>query len=277
MIDLINRASLILGLRFFFYKNKEGGTRLQRRPSDAGALKKGYEKKSVACLVGLPKTGHTSISENLKNMSLEWREENPSPERMFAYCSDHHLFLSDEEKNHQHFHKSEFVKAKQTMKQHLRKYSLSHDDVLYFAFVRNPFDQVYSAWRESGERWGCGLSLEDYIEKAMDFYENEKKPKDGIEASQFWHIRPQYNNLLDEDNKVGVDFIFKFESIEKDFLKLVEVMKKHPIEDDSLLLHRNKKEDYLKRRNGGSLQFYTQKAKDLVKEFYKQDFLYFNY
>lgn len=285
MIDFINKTTLSLNLRFFLYKNSKGEMRVQYRPSEKGLLKKGHEEKTVACLVGLPKTGHSTAREKLKGMSPEWKMDVPSPSEMFIYASDHHLFggavpLSSErgiEKMQEWFHKTEFEKAKRTMECVLEKHSLTHDDVLYFSFVRNPFDQAYSAWREAQYTHSCQLDFQDFIEKSIDFYTNKKKPKDIREASQLWHLRPQYENLLDEDNKVGVDFVFKFEKIEEDFKALFNIIKKRPQNDDSLLIHRNKRPDSEERRNGSSLRFYNEKTEALIREFYRQDFLYFCY
>ncbi len=280
MIDLINKATLLFKLRPFLYKNSEGQTSFQYRPLEKGLVKEGYEKKVVACLVGLPKTAHSSIDEKLKTFTREGMRDAPSSSEMFAYSSDHHLFAPNEsrlEKMRERFHESEFSKAKRTMKNVLEKYSLTHDDVLYFSFVRNPFDQAYSAWREASETWANNLDFQDFAEKCIDFYSNKKKPKDMPEACQLWHLRPQYENLLDEDNKIGTDFIFKFENLEEDYKTLYNVINKRAEDTGDQLIHRNQKHDSKERRNGSSIRFYNEKTIKLIKDFYKQDFLYFNY
>jgi len=280
VIDLINKATLLFKLRPFLYKNSEGQTSFQYRPLEKGLVKEGYEKKVVACLVGLPKTAHSSIDEKLKTFTREGMRDAPSSSEMFAYSSDHHLFAPNEsrlEKMRERFHESEFSKAKRTMKNVLEKYSLTHDDVLYFSFVRNPFDQAYSAWREASETWANNLDFQDFAEKCIDFYSNKKKPKDMPEACQLWHLRPQYENLLDEDNKIGTDFIFKFENLEEDYKTLYNVINKRAEDTGDQLIHRNQKHDSKERRNGSSIRFYNEKTIKLIKDFYKQDFLYFNY
>lgn len=280
MIDFINKATLLLKLRPFLYKNLEGRIKLQHRPSGKGLVKEGYEKKVVACLVGLPKTAHSTIDERLKTFTREGMRDAPSSSEMFTYSSDHHLFVSNEsslENMRKRFHESEFSKAKRTMKNVLEKYSLTHDDVLYFSFVRNPFDQAYSAWREASGTWANDLDFQDFVEKCIDFYSNKKKPKDMAEASQLWHLRPQYENLLDEDNKIGTDFIFKFENIEEDYKTLYKLINKRAEDTGDKLIHRNQRRDSNERRNGSSIRFYNEKTIKLIKDFYKQDFLYFNY
>ena len=95
--------------------------------------------------------------------------------------------------------------------------------------------------------------------------------------SQLWHLRPQYENLLDEDNKIGTDFIFKFENIEEDYKTLYNVINKRAEDTGDQLIHRNQRCDSKERRNGSSIRFYNEKTIKLIKDFYKQDFLYFNY
>ena len=276
MIDFVNEVMKSLSVGFFLYKNNEGGVRLQRKPSDTGELGEGRGAQSLICFVGLPKTAHTSISERMINMGSEWQGGTPSSRRAFTYSSSHYLCSDNLALLRKNFHKSEFIKAKKTMEEHLNKFSLTHDDIFYFTFVRNPFDQAFSAWRESSDRWGCKLSFEDYIKKAMDLHSRGKPPRNFREASQFWHIRPQYENLLDEQNKVGVDAIFRFEKLEEDFRTLFKLILKKD-EGSSLGIHRNRKEDPSQRRNGSSLRFYNEKTEALIREFYKQDFLYFCY
>ena len=83
------------------------------------------------------------------------------------------------------------------------------DSYFKFSFVRNPWDRIVSEYKYRG-----------YPQK-FDFktYLFKKLPKDGW-SDQYRHIIPQHDFLFDDEGNLLVNFIGKFENLQKDFDKV---------------------------------------------------------
>ena len=129
-----------------------------------------------------------------------------------------------------------------------------------FCFIRNPWDRLFSHYRFRKRR----LKSQDLAHyKTFEHwlnYELFENPKIG-------HLRPQLEWIKDEQGRIDMDFIGKFEQLQADFeiicqrnqlqLSLPHYEKSHPAID------------YKKQ--------YTPEMIDLVGKFYQEDIAYFQY
>lgn len=143
-----------------------------------------------------------------------------------------------------------------------------------FSFVRNPFDRLLSAYRflSSG-----GVSDEDKYNqiKYFDAFPSfENFVENGLNEkvmSSVIHLLPQKNFLTLRSNALGIDFVGRYESFEKDYRALQETLnvdhqKTIPWENKS-----NNSERY------GYRDFYTNSMRCKVEELYKDDLLLLDY
>ena len=136
-----------------------------------------------------------------------------------------------------------------------------------FAFVRNPFDRIVSAFHYLKQGGGNTIDknfADEHLKDCLDFRSFVLALKNDTfkEKILSWmHFVPQYIYVCDEDKNVLVDFLGKFESLEEDFSRLLELL--------------NRKEDLSKANKSKHLSFekyYDDMAFAVVKELYKDDF-----
>ena len=122
-----------------------------------------------------------------------------------------------------------------------------------FAFVRNPYEVVVSAWD---------------FEKIKDFdIYVEQQIFTGL---QICARRSQYDHLSDEEGNLLVDFIGRYENFAEDFYKIIEA-----IEVPLLLIpKRNIKKE---RKTQDYRKYYTPLSREIVEEKYKKDLEFFGY
>ena len=151
------------------------------------------------------------------------------------------------------------------------------DSLFKFSFVRNPYSRIVSEYL-----------YRNYLHhhSFRDFILN-KLPQPGWD-DQYRHVMPQYDMLHDSEGHLLVDYVGRFESLQKDF---DEVCSRLGIED-SELPHRNpsnKKSRNLKRRFRNSLfrngendkrhytDFYDDETLEAVNRLYRKDIETFGY
>ncbi|ECW8954352.1 alpha-2,3-sialyltransferase [Campylobacter lari] len=140
-----------------------------------------------------------------------------------------------------------------------------------FSFVRNPYDRVVSAYHylknDSPDpcdiEWGKlnirDLEFEEFVLKLQD---EEFKQK--ILTKN--HFSFQYEYLCDENMNVLVDFIGRFEQLNSDFKKILNILKRK----DSLI-HVNKS------KHCNYKDYYNCETYKIIREIYKNDFEIFDY
>ena len=138
-----------------------------------------------------------------------------------------------------------------------------------FSFVRNPFDRLYSAYKflnEGGMNHLDKLAFQTFLSEFEDFEDfilnglNEKL------IYQITHFIPQHEYLCDKSGSILVDFIGRFENLDKDILLLSKKLNKN-IE----LNHHNynDKSDYK--------EVYTDEMIYKVNQIYQKDIDIFKY
>lgn len=125
-------------------------------------------------------------------------------------------------------------------------------DYFSFAFVRNPFDLMVSFWFTSG----CKLEFDEFVSNQL---------KIEIVPATRW---TQHEYLTDNKGNLLVDFVGKFENLVEDFEKIISKIGVPLMHFPKLNIGKNR--DHHK-------EYYSKQSKELVKEYYKKDLVFFGY
>ena len=198
-----------------------------------------HEHKCI--FVHIPKAGGTSIE-----FALDMRRK------------DHNTFFgfADPDYVKKHALSSNFL-------QHLKLQELSSllpakvfSNYFKFAFVRNPWDRVLSNYFDKTHSIPFGyqnVSFEKFVYKLKDIHDT--------------HVQPQCRFLIDQDNNIGVDFVGKYENLNKDWEKVCD---KLGIKNRGLpYKYCNIRKHYV--------SYYTKKTRKIVAETYHEDIDLFKY
>jgi len=122
-----------------------------------------------------------------------------------------------------------------------------------FAFVRNPFDVVASAWDREVYK-----SFDEFLEKRI------------LTGIEICGRRSQYEHLSSEDGTLLVDFVGRFENLAADFYKVINAIEV-PL---MMLPKRNmrkegKDQDYRK--------YYTASSRKIIEKIFEKDLKHFGY
>lgn len=138
-----------------------------------------------------------------------------------------------------------------------------------FAFVRNPWDRLYSAyrylkaggWNDNDKAW-----FRDNVSHlpSFDHFVNDWLSQDHLHAHM--HFRPQYEFICDRRGRVLVDYLGYFETLSDDFNIVAE-----KIGSEARLAHRNAspRDDYRRA--------YTPETRQIVAQLYARDIELFGY
>jgi hypothetical protein len=139
------------------------------------------------------------------------------------------------------------------------------DSFFKFAFVRNPWDRLFSAYSflERGGRnehdvaWAkTYLDRYDHFGEFVKDWVNQQNVRLGL------HFRPQLDFLCGSDGRIGVDFIGHFENIDEDYEKI-----RRRIGAGGALeaanVTKGERRDYR--------DFYDERSKAIVAEVYRPD------
>ena len=135
-----------------------------------------------------------------------------------------------------------------------------------FAFIRNPYDKIVSAWKYINK-----LSLEPITFK--DFL----KSKDTCTSYTYFHaFITQYEQLLNIDNELKIDFFGKFEELNDN---LANILLK--INLDEKINHANVIKNSIKFNSSGNtinyIGYYTNELIQIVNELFEIDFIKFGF
>ena len=146
----------------------------------------------------------------------------------------------------------------------VREYSNVPDSAFKFSFVRNPWDRLISAFACQTINKYAGR---DKFREFVYFHCNKpgKYPAVGVYED---HFLPQWHFLLDNSDKIGVDYIGRFEWLQRDWsqvCKWLGVRRELPHE-------RKGNRDY-----SCYMKYYTSETWDIVGRLYKRDVDLFGY
>ncbi len=160
--------------------------------------------------------------------------------------------------------------------------SFNFKEYYKWCFVRNPWERAFSAWDFHIKLKQRGI---DTFEKFINILHKEKhkitnlphvswssvseRTKiNGFKDIQRIHFFPMLS-LLKIDNKIQMDFIGKYENIEKDWIKIRDTVAP---DQDKTLPHFHNRKDPLPYAS-----HYTPTLRDKVGEIYQEDIEYFGY
>ena len=140
-----------------------------------------------------------------------------------------------------------------------------------FAFVRNPWDRLASAYMFMK---GGGAHEKDRLwsEKTLTEYESfESFVKNGLQKDEIqdWpHFRPQVDFLKGQNGKLELDFIGRFENLREDFNHIRDHL---GLSGDLLFINKTKtkREPYS--------TYYSDELREIAARVYKEDIEAFDY
>tara|TARA_B100000780_G_scaffold135191_1_gene94710 strand:- start:3217 stop:3888 length:672 start_codon:yes stop_codon:yes gene_type:complete len=147
--------------------------------------------------------------------------------------------------------------------------NIKNEKYFSFTFVRNPFDRLYSAYKflqNGGMNHLDKLVFQTHLSEFNDF---EDFILNGLNRKLIYkitHLIPQHEYLCDKKGSILVDFVGRFEHLERDILLLSTILSK-----DIKLSHHNynKKLDYR--------EAYTSEMINKVNQIYQKDIDIFKY
>ncbi len=138
-----------------------------------------------------------------------------------------------------------------------------------FAFVRNPWDRLFSAYRflRKGGFGSMDAAISRKVRRYATFEDFVLAIANTSLMSEVIHLRPQ-TYFVQVGRAIPLDFIGRFETLEEDFCKLSEILgvqvglPKSNVSGDGF---------------AGYRQAYTSKSKDVVARIYRSDIRAFGY
>jgi chondroitin 4-sulfotransferase 11 len=139
------------------------------------------------------------------------------------------------------------------------------DKAYKFTLVRNPWDKVVSHYeyrlkRNKTEVASRNISFPEWVKKT---YGQDKDPFYYNNPKSF---QPQVEWLKDDEDKISVDFVGKFESINEDFNQIKSV-----IGLDAELPHLNAS------KRAGYQTYYDDETREIVAHWFREDIEVFGY
>lgn len=141
-----------------------------------------------------------------------------------------------------------------------------------FTFIRNPWDRLVSAYSflkqggmdEADKIW-ANENLSEF-DSFRSFVLALKKSNFKAKILKWNHFKPQYLFLLNENGKIEVDFIGRYENLNEDYEKIrMKLGKKNKLN----FLNKSNRKDYT--------EYYDNELVEIVYNIYKKDINLFNY
>ena len=147
--------------------------------------------------------------------------------------------------------------------------NIKNEKYFSFAFVRNPWDRLYSAYKFL-EKGGINIHDKNAYEMYLSQYKNfEDFVINGLDQKiiyEITHFTPQSEFICNNKGGVLVDYLGKFESLNQDIITLSKELKTEVIIGHH---NSNSKQDYT--------NVYTDRMIAKVQDIYKKDIDIFNY
>ena len=129
-----------------------------------------------------------------------------------------------------------------------------------FAFVRIPYDRIVSYYYYYSKQRNL-KTFEDFVLKYV-------RDKEKLSHHDFWYKQTPW--LCDMNGNIAVDFIGKFEKLERDFNEITKKVIGKPLYNELPHLKKSEKKKPYE-------SYYTDKLRDIVYQECKEDFDNFNY
>jgi chondroitin 4-sulfotransferase 11 len=158
------------------------------------------------------------------------------------------------------------IKHHQTAREVIARIGRDKWDKAYkFTLVRNPWDKVVSHYEYRRKRNKTALASNEipFREWVRKTYGQDKDPFYYNNPKAF---QPQVEWLKDDDGKITIDFIGKFESINEDFRQI-----RNAIGIDAELPHLNAS------KRSGYRHYYDDESREIVSKWFQEDIELFGY
>lgn len=150
-----------------------------------------------------------------------------------------------------------------------------------WAFVRNPFDRIVSAYEDCPEIFPHAPTFDQFIKQiychrqeleGLKFLRETAVPRFGFPIGRL-HFQPMHLLLSDPDGWLRCHFLGRFEKLAADFYEIQKRLgqKREP------LAHKNRRANKPNRRASKWQDLYTPELVEMVAEIYAKDFELFNY
>lgn len=141
-----------------------------------------------------------------------------------------------------------------------------------FAFIRNPWERLVSEFYFY--RYDKEMTFKHFVFNAL--------PEKSDYTDKYRHILPQYDFIYDKNGNQLVDFIGRFETLEKDFNTVCKTLKIKNTELPHVKPAAAKKSAMLTPESSSQTRshysdYYDEETKDQVARLYEQDILTFHY
>jgi len=149
-------------------------------------------------------------------------------------------------------------------REYINKLGKEYSQYFSFSVVRNPWDRMVSLYffgKQKNKSW-C-KKFKDFNKWIQYITQQNAKWK------RYWN---QFDWLKDHNDNINIDFIIRFENIDKDWLKLCKKIKCKPQQ----LPHINKTKKRKRKRKDYRF-YYNDKSIELIGEKYKKDIEIFDY
>jgi len=133
------------------------------------------------------------------------------------------------------------------------------DTYFKFAFVRNPWDRVYS--------WYRNVMRDELHQKELSISGDSSFPEFVQNHLDVWALKPQLSWITDEKGEIAIDYIGKFETLEDDYRFICEKVGK-PAEELPKALHYG---------TASYREAYDSSTKALVAEKYAEEIQHLGY
>lgn len=168
------------------------------------------------------------------------------------------------------FDGGEFKAQHNTITYYKEKYPRKFDQYYKFAFVRNPWDRIYSQFlyqKQKRQLEVAQCSFQDWLKKCEDALVDERRFLFARNREIFVHHLTNQLDWLTIDGDISVDFIGRFENLDADFCKICEA-----IHVDIALPKKN-----TSKRVTSYKDDYSDWAVELVGQWHSKDLEYFGY
>jgi len=145
--------------------------------------------------------------------------------------------------------------------QTIKERKVNQEDYFKFCFVRNPWDRAVSEYFYIKKMKGCSCKENNIPETFEDWC------RKGMPCAWESHTNPQIDFIMDKNKKNIMDFIGRFENLEKD---VQVIFNKFKIKGKLQKLNASNKRYHYS-------NYYSDYTRDLIKEKYSEDINYFNY